>query len=571
MDFIGIDFGTSGLRIAGASAGQVPPTGDRLTSCSLPFVIDSLSPVHVTPLKRLADFENASCATPFGTGSISLAKALGDEVLSRARQSEALSAALAVPPCFSQRQRSALRKIMTGFGLTQVRLVDDTLAALLASPIQLLNFENVLVYSWGAGIFSSAAYSAKQRSYQLIAQEGTQDIGGIDIDISVAEIIRTSFTDLRHELVLQDPGSVLKLMAVAEEIKQTMHSEATMTLPMRCLVEKNGTADTSAKISTDLVTQVIHDAAERTLNLVSKVVVNSFKGNPDVILCVGGMTRSRIVIEALQRRFSVPIVHSRSNSEVLGALIVGRKLRNEDVAEQPSAGFVRPQATTGSTQIISQGTDRQDPTSTPVRDEDTGWVRNFTSLIEEAQRKYETHELEGAIAGFNDVIDALSKFRGHLYITAAGELVAAGRSSEALMLLRQANARAPKDRHIALEFAKCSLEQAIDTRSRRNPKLAAQLAEEGASCLRKFSTSNDAQLAKLLGALLYFQGIGLGEQGKLAPALLVVDESVKVDPRAAAYAKYRDNLRANLKALGPNSRCPCGSGRKYKQCCERAK
>src|SRR5258706_4019691 len=157
MELLGIDFGTSRLRVASVNNGVVDLSTHRYSSTRLPFVIESGSPFRITALKRMLDFDSAFPVPPSGISSMALLAEIFKAVLGDCCPDgwNDRHAVVTVPPCVSQRQRSALRSVMTDLGLTRVRLVDDTLAALLASWERVRTYSSILVYSWGAGMFSA--------------------------------------------------------------------------------------------------------------------------------------------------------------------------------------------------------------------------------------------------------------------------------------------------------------------------------------------------------------------------------------------------------------------------------
>lgn len=569
MELLGIDFGTSRLRVATESGGSIGVKPHRLSSQRLPFVIESTKPFRITALKRMLDFEAAFPVPPSGMSSTALLAQIFKQVFADCC-SNGLSesrAVVTVPPCFSQRQRSALRSVMTECGLTRVKLMDDTLAALWASWDRVKQFQRILVYAWGAGTFSAAAYSLRSNVYQLVSQEGDRQLGGDDFDAVMSDALVAALRNLGGDTVPRSAQDFLRVVSVAEELKRSLAPEGAVSVPLNRLLESQPSDAACLSVAAAPLRDAIERSTQATITLALRAASSSSESKPEAILAVGGTALSPLVQAALRRTFEIPIIQASEESVAIGSVQLGLRLPESEWAATDRQNTLVQQAAPLSSQA-QVATQSPVPEVVPGADQTprNRWSQNFVDLLNTAQTEYEAGRLAGSIGALEQVADAINTFKSDLYCKAAAALNAEGKTSRALELLRDGSLRNPRNSYIAVDFAQMCYREATQARGRKKPQIAVQLAEEGITALRVLP-KGESQTAVLLAGLLHMQGVGLCDQGKLAPAIPVLTEGAHLDPKNPAYAKDLDTVRQMLKRLGPNDKCPCGSGAKYKKCC----
>ncbi|MDZ4818643.1 MAG: Hsp70 family protein, partial [Planctomycetota bacterium] len=339
MELLGIDFGTSRLRIATANNDTVGVSPHKYSSARLPFVIQSAAPFRITALKRILDFDSALPMPPSGISSMALLADIFRDVLGECCPTGLSDryTVVAVPPCISQRQRSALRIVMTDLGLTRVRLVDDTLAALLATWELVRTYKTILVYSWGAGMFTAGMYRMKANSYHLVSQEGDRELGGDDFDAVLVDVIVAQLKKLGRDGAPNNADDLIHIVNVAERLKRLSPLENTMTVPLNRLLPgtSNGVADVT--ISTENLSAAIQRSTESTIALALKAIGDASESKPEAILAVGGMTCSPMVQEALRRHFGIPVIQASEHSVAIGTVLFGQLLPQSEWGTQRQA------------------------------------------------------------------------------------------------------------------------------------------------------------------------------------------------------------------------------------------
>jgi hypothetical protein len=169
---IGIDFGASACRIAVQAGAE---TAVAITP----------APPGVEPPKRYIGMQrhgNDAQATAI------LHCAL--EAAEREYRIRITGAIVAVPPCFTDRQKSALKACAEAAGVEKVGLVDEPLAAAVAHMGSGAPRGHWLIYGLGKATFYATLLDVSQR-LEVRAHCGDVSLGGVDFDnLLVAELCR---------------------------------------------------------------------------------------------------------------------------------------------------------------------------------------------------------------------------------------------------------------------------------------------------------------------------------------------------------------------------------------------
>jgi len=592
---VGIDFGASRLRVATACEREPRIVrhafvDQRMPVVDCPKVAGNRSSGlrgRMTSLKRVLDFDQMLRVPPSGINSL-------DYLAERFRTMRhdcqgpepngTLHCIVAVPPCFSQRQRSALQTVAKRAGFPRVKLADDTLAVLLAAKESLSRYRNVLVYSWGASTFSTYLYEVRGGGFRPIAQEGDRNLGGDDIDATIADALLAKLAEMI-------PGPVPRQLAEeipfqvfleAEAAKQVLaRGNAAQVLLNRLLGSYTPPAarEWTIDVPADLYRQILRPMLAETLELVEKVLSTGNAATPDVIMLSGGMAATAAVQEALQERFSLPFLKADENAVALGAAAYGLALPQ---AEWEKAGPTELKAEPAEAPSAAQTECPAEPKPLNERPAEhkpriERWSETFAGRFDTAEQLYRQGRLLDAIAAFEELLSELDKFGGNLYREAASRCQAAGDAKQALMLLKRAWVNDPHNRLVAANLAQLCYSQGAHARDKKNSQVTVELADEGIGALRSLG-DRAAEYHVLLAQLLHLKGCGLWDLGRLPEAEEAIAESARLDPKHAVYRDDLDRVRgakttrgaAHDVVLSPGSQvgrndpCPCGSGKKFK-------
>jgi tetratricopeptide (TPR) repeat protein len=602
VQIIGIDFGASRLRVAIEQDGRPALVHHALADKPPPSILQpanaGLSGVpagcRIIPLKRLMDFDTSLPVSAAGMNSMEylsdgLSRIRGDcAVLGAGDDSHCV---MAVPPCFSQRQRSALRSATEQAGFPRVRLVDDTLAALLDARPALADARTVLVYAWGASAFSAGVFQQRGSGYVPVTAEGDRDLGGDDIDSHVAGLLADALLALDLNIWLADRAAQRAVVDQARAARATLVAGQNASFRIGRIM--GGAAPSALQDQTVTVKGAACEAfiaamVGRTFTLMETALRDAQCTRPDAILLVGGMTALPSVRKGFKDRFDVEPVVADEGAVARGAVLQGRMISAEEwkKAERPPPP-PRPDPAPA-TDPRAGSPDPARPTPPPAAG---GWASIFIPFLNDAEQ----HERDGrwaeTIDSFEKLFDELGRFSGQMYRRVARILMDASRTDDALRVLRAAHLRAPQDRPIALDLVDLCITRGEDALARRQPHEAVALADVAAAALRGLPDKPDAH-PRRLARVLYVRAVGLCNQGHLAEAVEILDVCRRYDDHPN-YARTQDEIRTALKrsperrspaakvaparvapgkaAPGRNDLCPCGSGEKYKKCCGRNK
>ena len=200
---LGIDFGSSLCRTAVFRDGHVESFPNRFSERKLPAMIEGTDgAVSFSSIKQNLGFsETAPPASELFRAIRQDAKeATGEEID---------AAVVTVPACFTERQRAALREAAEEGGFAAVRLLDESMAALLATGIK-PDTKTVLVYALGAGVFSASVFQVGGGSPRALWHEGNRHLGGNNFDAAIVSFLlaRLGFTpDEFIDRVRNPPGN----------------------------------------------------------------------------------------------------------------------------------------------------------------------------------------------------------------------------------------------------------------------------------------------------------------------------------------------------------------------------
>jgi molecular chaperone DnaK (HSP70) len=293
---------------------------------------------QVTCLKRILDSEKDFDMSQRGKSSLSLFA----EILTKLRiesgkltKDEVSKCVLSLPPCTSQRERATYHEAAMGAGFSTVSLIDDTLAALIGSRDSMEKNKKVLVYSWGASAFSVVLYQLEGNSIQAMAQEGTKELGGDDLDSALISAIMTELTNtLGRALPYENQSFLLRVAQEAERLKRNLAAGGDGSVPMAAFFPDGppaGSVDRVVTIGRDILEKALFPMVSETLNECEKVMHVAQCEAPDAILTVGGMAQLPQVKKALQEKYQSSIISSGPEAVAIGSVIYGNRLIKREV------------------------------------------------------------------------------------------------------------------------------------------------------------------------------------------------------------------------------------------------
>ncbi|MBL7185983.1 MAG: Hsp70 family protein [Phycisphaerae bacterium] len=251
---------------------------------------------------------------------------------------EVTKAVITVPAYFSDAQRQATREAGQIAGLEVVRILNEPTAASLAYGFGDDAHRTAMVYDLGGGTFDVSIVSIESDVTEVLASHGNNSLGGDDFDHLILDRLLREF-QTRHGVDLRDrsPVSYARLRWAAEEAKKRLSSEQYT----RVREEALATAPDGKSLHLDLELSrqeyeaMIRSLVESTLESVFQTIEDAGKqpADIDVILLVGGSTRTPLVREMLEEHVGAPVrqdIHP-DLCVALGAGLLASRLAGHDV------------------------------------------------------------------------------------------------------------------------------------------------------------------------------------------------------------------------------------------------
>jgi len=129
---------------------------------------------------------------------------------------------VSVPVEFSYRQRDATKKAAELAGFTQVRLVEEPIAAAMAYGLEKKSERYVLVYDLGGGTLDVAVLHLEDGAFRVAGTAGDPHLGGADFDESIVNLLLQKLSALTDKNVTADAEAMQKLYTSAESAKRQL-------------------------------------------------------------------------------------------------------------------------------------------------------------------------------------------------------------------------------------------------------------------------------------------------------------------------------------------------------------
>lgn len=309
---LGVDFGTSNtaavaLRRGGArpllfddspllpSAVCYSAEEDRLLTGDDAVYASARHPEHYEPNpKRL-----------LGKGPVLLgdrefnAVDLAEGVLSRiaAERTAEGATALAVPVAWGPHRREHLAEAATRAGLGPVSLVEEPVAA----AAYYLSSERsdssipftAVVYDLGAGTCDLAALRCDVEEIEVLAVEGIDDFGGLDIDAAVADHLAAQFG-----IDLTDPQNRRALVSEARLAKERLSRASTVDMRLPGARE-------DVHLTRGELDAIAAPFISQTVRTTERLLARLPEGGADRLYLVGGAARMPLVATMLHQRLRI--------------------------------------------------------------------------------------------------------------------------------------------------------------------------------------------------------------------------------------------------------------------------
>ncbi len=222
-----------------------------------------------------------------------------------------LKAVITVPAYFNDNQRQATKDAGELAGLEVVRLINEPTAASLAYGIDKLDQElKILVFDLGGGTLDVTIMDfgpdpdTGSGLFQVVSTAGDTQLGGTDMDLSVANWLADEFKAEHGMDLHDDPTAWRRLLEAAEKAKIELSNviETEINLPY-LTADKSGPKHMQRKLTRAKLEDLVRVIIERCDGPM-RTAIKDAKLRPkeiDKIILIGGPTRMPIVRQYVEK------------------------------------------------------------------------------------------------------------------------------------------------------------------------------------------------------------------------------------------------------------------------------
>jgi molecular chaperone DnaK len=234
------------------------------------------------------------------------------------------TAVITVPARYGDPQRRAVRDAAARAGLKAARIMNEPSAAALARAWAAARDETgrlVLVYDFGGGTFDATVLRTKGGSCAVLASEGDDGLGGMDIDAALYHHVADRFR--RQFCIDPDTDAYLSrlLVDLCEKAKIELSSRDEAIIAVPFLRNADGLVHPSVRISRSEFERIASPFIDRSLALVERVLGMAAAGTTDIgaLVLSGGSSRIPLAQNRLSDMIGVK-ADPRVNPEEIVAL-----------------------------------------------------------------------------------------------------------------------------------------------------------------------------------------------------------------------------------------------------------
>ncbi|MEJ6561332.1 MAG: Hsp70 family protein [Akkermansiaceae bacterium] len=246
--------------------------------------------------------------TPVSASAIVLKKLCQDASKS---EGEIKDVVITVPANFAESSRKATMSAGVEAGLNVLNIINEPTAAVIAYATKHQMNGNVMVYDLGGGTFDVTIAKVDGTEVQCLTSEGDSDLGGIDFDYKLAEIIDQKY-EAQHGRTLRDTLGLSGAEAEKESLEWTILLERVEELKRSLskveaksfLLNQRGNHDElQCEVTRQEFNSAIQGLVARAEMRIETAMdnLNMTAKDIDVVLLVGGSTRVPLVMESVKR------------------------------------------------------------------------------------------------------------------------------------------------------------------------------------------------------------------------------------------------------------------------------
>ncbi len=211
-------------------------------------------------------------------------------------------AVITVPAYFTDAQRQATKDAGRIAGFTVERIINEPTAAALAYGLDKEEEQTILVYDLGGGTFDVSILDIGEGTFQVLATNGNNYLGGDDFDERLMDWVTERFKNETGIDLSVDKMARQRVKEAAERAKIELSSTTKTTINLPFIsADQSGPRHINYEITRSEFEKLIHDLVEKTRGPVQQAIDDAKEKSKgidfkiDQILLVGGSTRVPMV------------------------------------------------------------------------------------------------------------------------------------------------------------------------------------------------------------------------------------------------------------------------------------
>ncbi|MDR2107379.1 MAG: Hsp70 family protein [Holosporaceae bacterium] len=210
------------------------------------------------------------------------------------------SAVITVPAHFSDSQRTAVKQAASVAGIKVLRLINEPTAAAVAFGLDKRKEGIFGVYDFGGGTFDFSVLRLTGNGiFQVLATGGDNRLGGDDLDDAILEY-NLRLCGLDADCIGENEKKNGRM--TAKFLKEISGSSPEVQADYFRRGKKY-----EFKLSRAIIEELSRNLLQRTMNIAEQVISDSGVEKLNGVVAIGGMTRLKVVKDAMRRRFNCRI------------------------------------------------------------------------------------------------------------------------------------------------------------------------------------------------------------------------------------------------------------------------
>lgn len=338
---IGVDFGSTGLRVAYARDGDPPVVLPDGAAGRWPWLL-------CEPASGRLGVSFPSLKSKLGTDAAvwvnrrpARAADLAAEIFRSVKQAVETQAAgsvaravVSVPARYSASQRAALRDAALVARFAEVHLINDTVAAVMASTARRDGAATVLVYGMGYAGFEVGLVRAVRGHYRTLGYEGGSAPAGWALDrlLLQAVIDLAMESDLALDAAHWDSPMWMQVRAVAQQVKEDLSAQDRVALPLS-IQTPDGQRGARITFDRGAFEETVGPSFTTTLDSARSLLdqANLTVEDVETVLLVGGSTRIPVLQAVVERELGKPPILAQPDDLARGAALYAARLESKPV------------------------------------------------------------------------------------------------------------------------------------------------------------------------------------------------------------------------------------------------